>query len=301
MENKREESKANPSGIESNTFRSLAGSPNCKVFVNPKSRCQSLQEAIERASNITIVGHNNPDGDAVGATQALYQYLLNSGKNAKVIYPNHFAQNLAWMDLHQSSINYQDHPDEIKTVMQGCDLLFVLDFNRVSRTESMAPVLKEKDCVRIMIDHHLDPEWQDFDIAYSDTTVSSTCELLYRVIHAELNPDLIDPHVSNCLYAGISTDTGSFSYSCGHKGIFETIADLISRGLDTVKVHQNIFDNFSESRMRLLGCCLGDRLVVKPEYNTAYMYLSDEDMRKLSSPNATTESECHTAPRGTST
>ena len=280
MENKREESKANPSGIESNTFRSLAGSPNCKVFVNPKSRCQSLQEAIERASNITIVGHNNPDGDAVGATQALYQYLLNSGKNAKVIYPNHFAQNLAWMDLHQSSINYQDHPDEIKTVMQGCDLLFVLDFNRVSRTESMAPVLKEKDCVRIMIDHHLDPEWQDFDIAYSDTTVSSTCELLYRVIHAELNPDLIDSHVSNCLYAGISTDTGSFSYSCGHKGIFETIADLISRGLDTVKVHQNIFDNFSESRMRLLGCCLGDRLVVKPEYNTAYMYLSDEDMRK---------------------
>ena len=251
MENKKEAAQDNLPETGHAPFRSLAGSPGCKVYTNPSGRCRSLQEALDRASNIAIVGHNNPDGDAVGATQALHQYLVNSGKNAKVIYPNHFAQNLAWMDLQQSSINYQDHPDEVKTVMQGCDLLFVMDFNRVSRTESMAPVLKEKDCIRIMIDHHLEPEWQEFDLAYSDTTVSSTCELLYRVIHAELDPGLIDSHASNCLYAGISTDTGSFSYSCRHKELFEAIADLISKGLDTTKVHQNIFDNFSESRMRL--------------------------------------------------
>ncbi len=239
-----------------------------------------MQDAIDKASNIVIVGHNNPDGDAVGSTQALYQYLLNSGKDAKIVYPNHFAKNLAWMDIHQIAINYKEHPDEIKTVMQACDLLFVLDFNRLSRTESLAPLLMEKDCTRIMIDHHLEPDWGSFDLAFSDTSVSSTCELLYRIFYAELCPDRIDAHVGACLYAGISTDTGSFSYSCGHKELFSTIADLVSKGLDTVKVHQNIFDNFTESRMRLLGCCLGERLIVKPEYNTAYMYLSEEDMQK---------------------
>lgn len=239
-----------------------------------------LKSYLERARNIVIVSHNNPDGDAVGSSIGLHLYLKNMGKRSSVIFPNPYAQNLAWMDEEHISINYQEHPQKVTETLAECDLLFVMDFNRLSRAEAMSPLLEKQDVPRIMIDHHLEPDITSFHLGFSNTQISSTCEVLYRVIYNELDPNLIDARVGACLYAGISTDTGSFSYSCSHGELFSAIADLVSRGLDTVKVHQNIFDNFSESRMRLLGCCLGERLVVRPEYQTAYMFLNRADMKK---------------------
>lgn len=248
-----------------------------------------MKNVFDEAQNILIVSHQNPDGDAVGSSQALARYLKNSGKKASIIFPNRCAQNLRWMDTDRIVRNFINHTQEVRQRVEECDLLCVLDFNRLSRTEALAPVLQAKNVRRIMIDHHLEPEWSDFDLAFSDTTVSSTCELLYHVLHAELDPGRIDVHTAECLYAGISTDTGSFSYSCAHKELFSAIADLISKGLDPVKVHQHIFDNFSESRTRLLGCCLGERLIVKPEYHTAYMYLSEAELQKYNYQSGDTE------------
>ena len=252
-----------------------------KVLAKSGQEIRPLKSYLEKAQNIVIVSHNNPDGDAVGSSLGLHLYLENMGKKSSVIFPNPYAQNLVWMDGEHISLNYQEHPEEVAQTLDKCDLLFVMDFNRLSRAEAMAPLLEKMEAPRILIDHHLEPETESFYLGFSNTEISSTCEVLYRVIYNELNPDFIDAKVGACLYAGISTDTGSFSYSCAHGELFTAIADLISRGLDTVKVHQNIFDNFSESRMRLLGCCLGDRLMVKPEYETAYMFLSRADMKRF--------------------
>lgn len=271
------------------SFRPLSTRPSCKVFSNPGRSRIDLRSALAQARNIVIVGHHNPDGDAVGSAFALYRYLKNTGKRARVVFPNNCAKNLTWMDADNIAINYLHQPEACREAISGCDLLFVMDFNRLSRTDAMAGLLQEKEVRRIMIDHHLEPDWESFDLAFSDTSVSSTCELLYNVFYAELDPESIDSHVGACLYAGISTDTGSFSYSCAHKELFSTIADLIDKGLDTVRVHQNIFDNFSESRTRLLGCCLGERLIVKHEYRTAYMYLNDADMKKYEYQSGDTE------------
>ncbi len=251
-----------------------------KVLAKSGQEIHPLKTYLEKAKNIVIVGHNNPDGDAVGSTIGLHLYLKNMGKESRVVFPNRCAQNLLWIDAGNISRNYQEHPREVTEIIERCDLLFVMDFNRLSRAEAMAPLLEKKDVARVMIDHHLEPDLESFVLAFSNTQISSTCEVLYRVIYNELDPSLIDANVGACLYAGISTDTGSFSYSCAHKELFATIADLVDRGLDTVKVHQNIFDNFSESRMRLLGRCLGERLIVKPEYQTAYMFLSEEEMTR---------------------
>ncbi len=252
-----------------------------KVLAKSGQMILPLKNYLEKANNIVIVSHNNPDGDAVGSSMGLHLYLKNMGKDSSVIFPNPYAQNLVWMDKDRISLNYLEHPQKVAETLDKCDLLFVMDFNRLSRAEAMAPLLEKLEAPRILIDHHLEPETESFYLGFSNTEISSTCEVLYRVIYNELNPDFIDAGVGACLYAGISTDTGSFSYSCAHGELFSAIADLISRGLDTVKVHQNIFDNFSENRMRLLGCCLGDRLVVKPEYQTAYMYLNREDMKRF--------------------
>ena len=270
-------------------FHILPNRPSCKVCVRNGENPLKLGTAIAEARNIVIIGHHNPDGDAVGSAFALYRYLKNTGKSARVIFPNPCARNLTWMDCDRVTLDFMNHPEQTCKALQDCDLLFVLDFNRISRAEGMVSVLEGKEMKKIMIDHHLDPDWDNFDLAFSDTTVSSTCELLYNVFYAELDPSLIDAHVAECLYAGISTDTGSFSYSCAHKELFTTIADLIGKGLDTVKVHQAIFDNFSESRTRLLGCCLGERLVVNHRYRTAYMYLGNEDMKKYNYQSGDTE------------
>lgn len=250
------------------------------VLAKSGQEIHPLKSYLEKARHIVIVSHNNPDGDAVGSSMGLHLYLKNMGKASKVVFPNPYAQNLAWMDIDRCSLNYQEHPQQVEEAINECDLLFVMDFNRISRAEGMSPLLAKTQMPRIMIDHHLEPDTESFDLAFSNTGISSTCEVLYRVIYNELDPALIDAEVGACLYAGISTDTGSFSYSCAHKELFSTIADLIDKGLDTVMVHQRIFDNFSESRMRLLGCCLGERLIVKPEYQTAYMFLSEEEMTR---------------------
>lgn len=271
------------------TFTSLPNSPHCQVFHHPEKQQRTLRQAIEEAGKILIVGHNNPDGDAVGATMALHYYLKNEGKQSWVVYPNHCANNLLWMDEDDIVLNYIEHKSEVEQAVDACDLMFVLDFNRLSRTEGLRHILEAHPMNRIMIDHHLEPQWDMLEMGYSDTTVSSTCELLYRIFCQELDADKITPLIANCLYAGMSTDTGSFSYSCSHKELFMAIADLISKGLDTVKVHQNIFDNFSENRLRMLGCCLGERLIVKPEYHTAYMYMTAEDMKKYNYQSGDTE------------
>ncbi len=240
-----------------------------------------LRTAIERASHIVIVGHYNPDGDAVGATMGMKYLLANMGKPADVMYPNAYARNLKWMDPEGSAIAYAEHPDKGAALIARADLIFCMDFQSIGRTDVIAPALTQSRAFKVLIDHHIGPARHEFDLCFTETGVSSTCEELYKTVEAELDTALIDRRVASCLYAGISTDTGSFSYACRHAGLFRIVAALIEKGADTVRIHRTIFDTFSESRMRLLGYCLHEKLVVMPAYGTAYLSLSLEEMERF--------------------
>jgi phosphoesterase RecJ-like protein len=240
----------------------------------------NLKELINENQNIVIVCHFNPDGDAVGSSMALHNYLALTGKKSKVVFPNHFAKNLFWLDSKNEVIIHENNHKAVEKTISEADLIFCLDFQDLNRTEKLSECLKSSKAKKVLIDHHINPANEQFDLVFSDIEVSSTCEMLYRVICSELNSELIDKTVATCLYSGVCTDTGSFSFSCRHKELFLMVADLISRGLDTVEVHQNIFDTYSQWRMKLLGLCL-ERMVVKPEYKTAYTYLSKAEMDRL--------------------
>lgn len=247
-------------------------------------KMSKLKKVIERAQNIVIVCHFNPDGDAVGSSMALYNYLSLTGKKSQVIFPNHFARNLFWLDVNANGekvvIVHEEKPSKAEKIIANADLIFCLDFQDLNRTEKLEKILKSSKAKKILIDHHISPATDQFDLVFSDIGVSSTCEMLYRIIYSELNPEFINKIVATCLYSGVCTDTGSFSFSCRHKELFLMVADLIERGLDTVDVHQKMFDTYSLWRMKLLGFCL-ERMVVKAEYHTAYMYLSKEEMKQL--------------------
>ncbi|MDR2556253.1 MAG: bifunctional oligoribonuclease/PAP phosphatase NrnA [Bacteroidales bacterium] len=239
-----------------------------------------LKKVIEQAQNIVIVCHFNPDGDAVGSSMALHSYLALMGKKSEVVFPNHFPRNLFWLDSGNKVVVYEKNQSAAEKIIADADLIFCLDFQDLNRTDKLETVLKKSKAKKILIDHHISPAVEQFDLVFSNIDVSSTCEMLYKVIYSELDSELIDTTVATFLYSGVCTDTGSFSFSCRHKELFLMVADLIERGLDTVDVHQKIFDTYSLWRMKLLGFCL-ERMVVKMEYRTAYMYLSKEEMKQL--------------------
>lgn len=237
-----------------------------------------ISSHLDDANKIAIVGHYNPDGDALGACMGLYHFLTNEKKEVQVIMPNAYPENLSWLDPENKIINYQLRKAEADDFLKTADILFCLDFQSLNRTDKMEAILTEIKPVKILIDHHLDPNFSQFDVVYSLVQVSSTCELVYRVLNSLDSRGSIDKVVASCLYAGICTDTGSFSYSCGHSEVFSTVSNLIDCGIDVVQIHREIFDTFSEQRLRLLGYCLSHRLVVVPEYETAYIYLSKEEL-----------------------
>lgn len=238
----------------------------------------SLKNYIEEAKNIIIVGHFTPDGDAVGSTMALKYFLENMSKNATVLLPNAFSENLQWMDPN-SSILFFDRDNELaKKKIEETDLIFCMDCNSFGRTEKMGELLKASSAQKVLIDHHISPCTEEFNLVFSQETVSSTCEKLYYVLHEELDWAFADKRVCSCLYAGVSTDTGSFAYSCSRRQTFDMVSGLIEKGADIIRIHRAIFDTFSASRMRLLGYCINNKLIVRPEYATAYMSLSLKEL-----------------------
>lgn len=230
---------------------------------------------------VCIITHMNPDGDAIGSSLGLYLWLKNAGfSEVNVVVPNPYPAFLQWMTANKEVVNALYKPHKAKRLIQKANLLFCLDFNGLSRTSVLEEYVSGSQAVRILIDHHPQPE-ETFDVILSDTDASSTAELVYGFIHRLEGARFMDRHIAECLYAGIVTDTGSFSYGCNGPRTFEIAAGLIALGVDGAAIHQKIYSTYSANRLRLLGHCLSERLVVMEEYHTAYISLSREDLNRF--------------------
>ncbi len=245
--------------------------------------------SIEKASKllqdkdlpVCIITHMNPDGDAIGSSLGLYLWLCNAGfSQVEVIVPNPYPVFLQWMKGNERVINAMYKPHKAKRIINNANVIFCLDFNGLSRADKLGEYASGSKAARILIDHHPQPE-NEFDVVFSDTASSSTAELVYEFIHAMHGDQFIDRCVAECLYAGIVTDTGSFSYGCNGPRTFEITAALIALGVDGAGIHQKIYSTYSANRLRLLGHCLSERLVVMEDYHTAYISLSKEDLKRF--------------------
>ena len=233
---------------------------------------------LSLANNIVIVPHKGPDGDAIGSCLALYHFLKEKGHSVQVIAPNDFPQFLKWLPGSEDVLIYENQMEHCNKLIEEADIVFTLDFNMLDRAGDMVDPLKKSDATFIMIDHH--PEPSDYaNHTYSDATMSSTCEMVYKFIHKLHGLKLITPEIASCLYTGIMTDTGSFKYSSTSSDTHRVIADLIDKGANNAKIQQQIYDTFSENRMRLLGVAL-QNLRVNKELKTAYITLSQEELDK---------------------
>ncbi|MEA3505148.1 MAG: bifunctional oligoribonuclease/PAP phosphatase NrnA [Bacteroidota bacterium] len=254
-----------------------------------KTEFNKIKQKLDSSKNILITGHMRPDGDAVGASMGLYLFFKKSYENVFVMVPDALPDSLNWTPNSKSFIIF-DRPKSgaIKTIKKA-DIIFSLDYNSLSRVGDMGKYIADSDALKVLIDHHPQPQKEKFDILDSDITVSSTSELIYNFLELFGTPELIDKDIASLLYLGIMTDTGSFSFSCDKPETFIVAANLIKHGADSREIHSRVYDSNTENRLRLIGYSIYEKLEVMDEYSTAIMSLTKGEFKKFKSKDGDTE------------
>lgn len=245
------------------------------------SELTSLKELLTTPQRIVITTHHKPDGDAMGSSLGLYSYLIQKGHHVRVITPTDYPFFLHWLPHNTDVLIYTDTVEESNKHIGEADIIFCLDFNALSRINEMGEIVREAKGFKVMIDHHLEPE--DFDnYRHWSINACATAQLVYDfIITIMKEPHLINKDVATCLYTGIMTDSGSFRFPTTTPQVHHIVADLIARGAENAKIHQLVYDNFSESRLRFLGYCLLNKLEVFPIYNTALISVTSDELKKF--------------------
>jgi len=244
-----------------------------------KQDIKDIKHLLSAPKKIVIVPHKNPDGDAIGSTLGLYHYLFKKNHDVHVISPNDYPTFLKWIPGEATILKHDSQTKECDALINEADLVFTLDFNAFHRAGNMETVLAESNATKIMIDHHQAPD--DYaKYMFSDVTMSSTCEMIYHFIEMLGDTSIIDSNVATCLYVGIMTDTGSFRFRSTTSKTHKIIAHLIEKGADNTQIHANIYDSNSHNGLKLLGCALNNLKVI-PEYKTAYITLSQDELNRF--------------------
>ncbi|WP_299103874.1 bifunctional oligoribonuclease/PAP phosphatase NrnA [uncultured Tenacibaculum sp.] len=250
-------------------------------------RFEELREFLAKPRNIVVIGHKNPDGDAVGSTLGLKHYLDKKGHTVQVLMPNEYPDFLHWIPGSETVKRFDRQNNQSVKALGRSEIIFLLDFNALHRVgDDMQNTLVKYEHDFALIDHHQQPD--DFAYMYSDTSMSSTCQMVYKFIDMMGDVDMIDKNIATCLYTGIMTDTGSFRFRSTTSETHRIIADLIDKGAENDRIHSNVSDANSYNRLLLLGQALSN-LNILPEYKTAFISLSQDEKDKFNYEKGDTE------------
>lgn len=244
---------------------------------------------LTEPKKIAITFHQKPDADAMGSGLGLYNFLIQFGHEVSVISPTNWPSFLNWMPGAKKVFDFEMQKEQSIDVLEKAEWLFCLDFNVLNRTKNMEPVIENLNCTKILIDHHQQPQTEVFDYGLSDTNKSSTAEMIFDFIIDSGHAEKINTEVSECLYAGVMTDTGSFRFNSTSADVHKMVARLKESGLNHSQIHENLFDNFLEGRFRFFGNTLLHRMEIFYEYNTALIAIPQKDLIKFNVKTGDTE------------
>ena len=231
--------------------------------------------------NVVIVCHTSPDGDAIGSSLALYEYLKRKGKQVTVIVPNYFPDFLHWMKDAEMIVRFDRQKTASYTALKMAYLICCLDFNDMRRIDDLGVALTHIRCKRLLIDHHLDPDCKQFAHIISHPELSSTSELLFRLFDAMGETKNLTFAAAEDLYAGMATDTGFFSFNSNDPDIFVIISELLRKGIDKDKINRNIQNNFSADRLKFIGYVLYEKLQVFPDLHASLFAIRKEELAQF--------------------
>lgn len=223
----------------------------------------------------------------MGSSLGLYNYLIQKKHTVTVVTPNDYPDFLHWLPGNKKVVDATGNPKKAAAAIKKAEIIFTLDFNSLKRIEALGEQVLASDAIKILIDHHEQPE--DYArFSHHRTSVSSTCELIYEFIVMMGDKKKLNKEIAECLYTGIMTDTGSFRFPSTSSATHRVIADLIDAGANNGQIHRLVYDGNTESRMRLVGLCLS-KMKMLPEYNAAYITLSAEEMNRFHGSKGDTE------------
>lgn len=224
--------------------------------------------------------HVNPDGDAIGSVLAMSEFLKAKGHKVKMVVANDFPGFLHWMPGAEDFLVFEQDAEGTKDAIAAADCIMMLDFNNLSRGGILHNEIGKTRCPRILVDHHRDPELDQFYCAYSETCVSSASEIVAEII-LHYGMEYLTESIATNLLVGIMTDTGSFSHSIYHPRTMELCSILVGKSMPYTMIHQLVYDTMSENRLRLLGFSIDHRMEVLDAYSTAIIALSKSDLDKF--------------------
>ena len=250
------------------------------IDIMNEDQLAQMNQLISNANNILITCHKSPDGDAIGATLAWAEYLTSIGKEPTMIVPDQFPDFLTWLPNSQKIVRYDKHREKCDMLFKIADLIFCLDYNTPSRVDEMEQSLVNSPANRVLIDHHLKPEVPAV-LTISQPEACSTCELIFRIVWQMGAFEQQTKHFAVPVYCGMMTDTGGFLYSSTRSEIYFIISQLLTKHIDKDRIYRNVYHNYSEDRIRLMGYVLYEKLVYIPEYNAAFYTLTKDELRRF--------------------
>lgn len=248
--------------------------------VIPPQTAASIKDLFDKCRRVVICTHTSPDGDAIGSSLALSEYLTSKGKSVSVIVPNYFPDFLKWMRNADRILLYDRFRTVGNAIINKADLICCLDFNGLKRIDDLALPVSKSKAKKIMIDHHLDPEGF-CDVTLSRPESSSTCELLFRLLDSIGDLQSVNFHCAEDIYAGMCTDTGGFTYNSNDPDIFLIISELMRKGIDKDLIYRRINNNYTESRFRLMGFILYHKLEVFPQTHSSIFSMTKEELKRF--------------------
>ena len=245
-----------------------------------EAQLSQLEQLIASADTILITCHKSPDGDAIGSCLAWAEYLRTREKEAIVIVPDQYPDFLQWLPNSEKIVRYDKHPEKCDMLLKIADLVFCLDFNTPSRVQDMEEALVSSPAPKVLIDHHLDPDVPAV-LTISQPEACSTCELVFRIVWQLGDFDRLDKRFAVPVYCGMMTDTGGFLYNSTRPEIYFIIGELLTKHIDKDRIYRNVYHNYSEDRIRLMGYVMYEKLVYLPEFHTAFYTITREEQKRF--------------------
>lgn len=239
-----------------------------------------LSQLIANSQTILITCHRSPDGDAIGSCLGWAEFLRSKGKEPVVIVPDMYPDFLKWLPNSEKIVRYDKHREKCDMLFKIADLVFCLDFNTASRVDEMESTLLGTPATRVLFDHHLNPDVPT-ELTISHPEASSTSELVFRIVWQMGAFEKQAKHFAIPVYCGMMTDTGGFTFNSTRPEIFFIISQLLTKHIDKDRIYRNVYHNYSESRIRLMGYVMYEKLVYLPEYHASFYTINREELSRF--------------------
>lgn len=250
------------------------------INILSEAELTQLRSIIAAAADIVVIGHVNPDGDAIGSTLAWTNYLQSEGKSVSLIVPDKYPDFLNWLPNTDKILRHDKHPEKTELLVATADLIFCLDLNTLSRTEALADHIASAKAAKVLIDHHPNPD-DLFNLTISHPEMSSTSELVFRIVWQLGAFERLGHHFAVPCYCGMMTDTGGFTFNSTRPEIFFIISQLLTKGIDKDKIYRNVYNVASESKIRLWGYVLYEKMEYDATRHAAFFTLTRADLKRF--------------------